>query len=134
MEKFPGGEISDCRVLDGVMVEKDATHPRMRRRIVNPRIVLLDCPLEYKKAESAMNLEITKEEDFEAILKQEEDFIQRVCSDIIALKPDLVITEKCVPLLAYLPVRTRALLTPPAFFSPSLCWVGASRTWRRTSL
>jgi T-complex protein 1 subunit gamma len=72
VEKFPGGELSDCRVLDGVMVEKDATHPRMRRKIANPRIVLLDCPLEYKKAESAMNLEITKEEDFEAILKQEE--------------------------------------------------------------
>ena len=100
VEKFPGGELSDCRVLDGVMVEKDATHPRMRRKIANPRIVLLDCPLEYKKAESAMNLEITKEEDFEAILKQEEDFIEKICSDIIALKPDLVITEKGVSDLA----------------------------------
>jgi T-complex protein 1 subunit gamma len=100
VEKFPGGELSDCRVLDGVMVEKDVTHPRMRRRIENPRVVLLDCPLEYKKAESAMNLEITKEEDFEAILKQEEDFIAKICADIIALKPDLVITEKGVSDLA----------------------------------
>jgi hypothetical protein len=45
-------------VLDGVMVEKDVTHPRMKRRIENPRIILLDCPLEYKKAESATNLEV----------------------------------------------------------------------------
>lgn len=59
VEKLPGGELSDCRVLDGVMVEKDTTHPKMRRRIENPRIVLLDCTLEYKKAESATALEVS---------------------------------------------------------------------------
>ena len=31
------------------MFNKDVTHPKMRRHIVNPRILLLDCPLEYKK-------------------------------------------------------------------------------------
>jgi T-complex protein 1 subunit gamma len=100
VEKIPGGELDDCRVLDGVMVEKDVTHPRMRKRIENPRIVLLDCPLEYKKAESATNLEITKDEDFEAILKQEEEYIAKMCDEILALKPDLVITEKGVSDLA----------------------------------
>ncbi len=34
------------------MINKDVTHPRMRRMIVNPRIMLLDCNLEYKKGES----------------------------------------------------------------------------------
>lgn len=39
-------------MLKGVMVNKDVTHPRMRRMIKNPRIILLDCSLEYKKGES----------------------------------------------------------------------------------
>jgi len=39
-------------VLRGVMLNKDVTHPKMRRRIENPRIILLDCNLEYKKGES----------------------------------------------------------------------------------
>lgn len=34
------------------MINKDVTHPRMKRMIKNPRIVLLDCSLEYKKGES----------------------------------------------------------------------------------
>jgi T-complex protein 1 subunit gamma len=55
VEKVPGGEIEMSRVLDGVMLNKDVTHPKMRRRIVNPRIILLDCPLEYKKGESQTN-------------------------------------------------------------------------------
>lgn len=58
----------------------------MKRRIVKPRIILLDCPLEYKKAESAANLELAKEEDFEAILRQEEDHIAKLCADILAFK------------------------------------------------
>ncbi|KAJ1758026.1 T-complex protein 1 subunit gamma, partial [Coemansia sp. RSA 1591] len=45
VEKVPGGEIEESRVLDGVMINKDVVHPKMRRRIENPRIVLLDCPL-----------------------------------------------------------------------------------------
>jgi len=44
------------------MINKDVTHPKMRRYIENPRIVLLDCPLEYKKGESQTNVEIVGEQ------------------------------------------------------------------------
>lgn len=96
VEKVPGGEIEDSRVLDGVMVNKDITHPKMRRRIENPRIVLLDCTLEYKKGESQTNIEISKEEDWNKILQIEEEQVKLMCDSILALKPDLVITEKGV--------------------------------------
>lgn len=82
------------------MLNKDVTHPGMKRRIENPRILLLDCPLEFKKGESQTNLELTKETDFEAVLRQEEEFIEKMCNNIIALKPDLVCTEKGVSDLA----------------------------------
>lgn len=82
------------------MLNKDVTHPSMRRRIENPRIVLLDCPLEYKKGESQTNIEIVKGEDWSTLLKMEEEYIERICKDIIAVKPDLVITEKGVSDLA----------------------------------
>jgi len=100
VEKVPGGEIEESRVLDGVMLNKDITHPKMRRRIANPRIVLLDCPLEYKKGESQTNIEITKEADWNRILEIEEEQIKAMCEKIIEYKPDLVITEKGVSDLA----------------------------------
>lgn len=96
VEKIPGGEIEDSRVLDGVMLNKDITHPKMRRRIENPRIILLDCTLEYKKGESQTNIEISKEEDWNKILQIEEEQVKLMCDSILALKPDLVITEKGV--------------------------------------
>lgn len=100
VEKVPGGEIEESRVLDGVMLNKDITHPKMRRRIENPRVVLLDCPLEYKKGESQTNIEISKEEDWNRILQIEEEQVKQLTDAIIALKPDLVITEKGVSDLA----------------------------------
>merc|ERR1712127_324929 len=94
VEKIPGGEISDCAVLSGVMFNKDVTHSKMRRRIENPRILLLDTPLEYKKGESQTNVEITDEEDWNTLLKMEEEYVENMCMEIIAFKPDVVITEK----------------------------------------
>ncbi|KAJ2882025.1 T-complex protein 1 subunit gamma [Coemansia aciculifera] len=100
IEKVPGGEIEESRVLDGVMVNKDVVHPKMRRHIENPRIILLDCPLEYKKGESQTNIEITREGDWSRVLEIEEEQIKAMCEKISALKPDLVITEKGVSDLA----------------------------------
>ncbi|KAK0490489.1 chaperonin Cpn60/TCP-1 family [Armillaria novae-zelandiae] len=96
VEKVPGGEIEQSRVLSGVMLNKDITHPNMRRRIINPRIILLDCPLEYKKGESQTNMEFSKVEDWEKAQAIEEEQIRLLCDKILEFKPDLVLTEKGV--------------------------------------
>eukprot|EP00049_Salpingoeca_infusionum_P022339 m.6180 g.6180 ORF g.6180 m.6180 type:complete len:548 (+) comp5135_c0_seq1:249-1892(+) len=100
VEKIPGGELEDCCVLKGVMLNKDVTLGSMRRKIENPRILLLDCNLEYKKGESKTDAEFTKEADFTRLLQLEEEYIKTICEDIIAVKPDVVITEKGISDLA----------------------------------
>ena len=96
VEKVPGGEIEQSCVLNGVMLNKDITHPNMRRRILNPRIILLDCPLEYKKGESQTNMEFSKETDWERAQNIEEEQVKALVNRILEFKPDLVITEKGV--------------------------------------
>lgn len=100
IEKIPGGTLDECKVLDGVMVNKDIVHPKMRREIRNPRILLLDCSLEYKKGESATNLEMSKETDMTDALQQEMDEIALMCNEILKHNPDVVVTEKGVSDLA----------------------------------
>merc|ERR1712157_242250 len=96
VEKIPGGEMSDCAVLSGIMFNKDVTHSKMRRRIEKPRILLLDSPLEYKKGESQMSVEITNTDDWGTMLRMEEEYVENLCAEIIAFAPDIVITEKGV--------------------------------------
>lgn len=100
VEKIPGGEIEDCIVLKGVMFQKDTVHSSMRRHIENPRILLLDTPLEYKKGESQTNMEVSGENDWNQLLLLEEEYVKNMCAEIIAHKPDIVITEKGVSDLA----------------------------------
>merc|ERR1719359_808075 len=100
VEKIPGGQLDECRVLKGVMMNKDVTHGKMRRYIKNPRVMLLDCTLEYKKGESSTNVELTDDKMWEELLRIEEEAIKEVCGEIIALNPDVVVTEKGVSDLA----------------------------------
>jgi len=100
VEKIPGGLVEDSHVVDGIMLNKDLTHRGMRQMIKNPRIVLMDSSLEYKKGESQTAVEITEETDFEAILAQEEAEIKKMCQYLIDVGCDLVITEKGVSDLA----------------------------------
>ena len=96
VEKIPGGELNESRVVRGVMLNKDVTHASMRRRIEHPRVVLLDCSLEYVKPESVANMEIHEAEEWDKALRNEEESVKEMCDYIIARKPDLVITEKGV--------------------------------------
>lgn len=100
VEKIPGGSIGDSMVLDGVMLNKDVTHAKMARRIENPRVLLLDSNLEYKKGESQTDFEIVGEKDFTRMLQIEEEQVRKMCDDIVQFKPTLVITEKGVSDLA----------------------------------
>lgn len=59
-----------------------------------PRVILHDSFLEYKKAESQTKMEFTIETDFTAVLEQENKEIKSFCENIIKLKTDVAITEK----------------------------------------
>lgn len=63
------------QVLDGVMFNKDVTHSKMRRKIENPRVLLLDCPLEYKKGEVCVGSR--------PCLQTVPGILQRCCSSVV---------------------------------------------------
>lgn len=70
IEKIPGGELVDSRVLRGVMVNKDVTHAGMRRKIDNPRVLLL---LSAKSQKGKVRLtEMLKPNDWRRYLQIEE--------------------------------------------------------------
>merc|ERR1711871_879863 len=50
--------------------------------------------------ESQTQIEISDDKAWEALLQEEENAIKEMCNDIIAVKPDLVVTEKGVSDLA----------------------------------
>lgn len=100
VERIPGGAIEDSCLIPGVILNKDVIHGGMRRRIDNPRILLIDCPLEYKKGESQTNIEVQREGEWSRYLELEEEQVREMCEMIVAFKPDLLVAEKGVSDLA----------------------------------
>ncbi|GLJ21164.1 hypothetical protein SUGI_0387260 [Cryptomeria japonica] len=95
VRKVPWGQLEDPKVLKGVMFNKDVfTLGKMRRKILNPRIILLDCPLEYKKEKIRQMQSRLRKRTWVVLLKMGEEYIEKICSQILSFKPDLVITEK----------------------------------------
>lgn len=45
------------------------------------RVILLDCPLEYKKGENSINVELKDASNFELLLKLEEEYVKGLCDD-----------------------------------------------------
>jgi T-complex protein 1 subunit gamma len=94
IEKIPGGDITDCCIVPGVMINKDISHSSMRRRIVNPRVILLDCNLEAQKDANGGTVDIENAEEWKQAMEEEESVVRKLVNDILKWKPDLVITEK----------------------------------------
>lgn len=65
------------------MLNKEAVSCEMRRVVKNPRIVLLDCPLEYKKANSQLNIQLGANADLSDILDVERKYISGLVDHIV---------------------------------------------------
>ena len=100
IEKITGGQIENSKVLSGILIAKDVSHPKMRRYILNPKILLLDCPVDFKKGESKQKFEINEEFKWENTLKTEENYTIYLCNILKRFQPDVIITEKNISDLA----------------------------------
>ncbi|KAM0680714.1 T-complex protein 1 subunit gamma [Glugoides intestinalis] len=94
------GSFEESEIINGIVIEKDLVHSQMRKNIENPKILLLDCSLEYRKGESVTSMELSGKDDFTRALQIEEEQIKRMCKNIIETGADIVITEKGISDLA----------------------------------
>lgn len=100
LEKICGGSIKESKVLNGIMINKDVSHPKMKRSFKNASIILLDCQIGFQKMESQTLLDVKKGKNWENIIKTEENYIIFICNILKSFNPDVIITEKGVSDLA----------------------------------
>nr|UXY86663.1 T-complex protein gamma SU [Cryptomonas paramecium] len=96
IEKIFGNKIENSRVLSGIIIPKDVCHPKMRRFISNPKILLLECSVDFKKTDFKSIVNIKNELKLQNILKTEENYTIYFCNIIKKFQPDILITEKNV--------------------------------------
>ena len=69
-----GGSIEDTQFVNGLLIDKDFSHPQMEKEIKEAKIVILTCPFEPPKLKNKNTINITSAEDYKALAKQEQDY------------------------------------------------------------
>lgn len=62
-----GKDVSDTRLVKGVVINKEFSHPQMEKKIENGKIALLSCPFEPPKLKNKHTLLISSAEDYKSL-------------------------------------------------------------------
>ncbi len=62
-----GGSIEDTYLINGIVVDKDMSHPQMDKAVVDARIAILTCPFEPPKPTTKHKVEITNRTDYDKL-------------------------------------------------------------------
>ena len=94
VEKKPGESISQTKLIQGVLLDKEVVHPGMPKRVENAKIALLSCPLEVEKTEFDAKLNIKNPEQMKAFLDEEEKMLRGMVDKIVSAGANVVVCEK----------------------------------------
>ncbi len=94
VEKKPGESLSDTKLIQGILLDKEVVHPGMPKRVENAKIALLSCPLEVEKTEFDAKLNIKNPEQMKAFLDEEENILRNMVAKIASAGANVAICEK----------------------------------------
>ncbi|KAG2379636.1 hypothetical protein C9374_006753 [Naegleria lovaniensis] len=84
VEGKTGGKLEDSQLVDGIVVDKEMSHPQMVKDIENAKIAILTCPFEPPKTKNKGTLEIDTVEKYNTLYEIEQNyFVEQVkkCKD-----------------------------------------------------
>jgi thermosome len=92
--KKPGESITDTRLVDGVIIDKEVVHPRMPKRVERAKIALVNRALEVKKTEFDAKINIESPEEIEAFLMQEEEMLRSMVEKVKEAGANVLFCQK----------------------------------------
>ncbi len=76
--KKQGGSMDDTQMISGIIVDKEAVHSGMPKKVEKAKIALVDSALEVKKTEIDAKIEITDPSQLHAFLDEEENMLKKM--------------------------------------------------------
>jgi thermosome len=92
--KKTGKSLLESQLVRGLIIDKEAVHPGMPKRLENAKIALLDCPLEIEKTEISAEIRIRDPNQMKAFLDQETKMLKEMVDKIKASEANVVFCQK----------------------------------------
>ena len=100
VEKKPGESLTDTKLINGIVLDKEAVHSGMPKRVEKAKIALIDTALEIEKTEFDAKINIESPEQMDAFLKQEESMIKDMVEKLVAKGATVILCQKGIDDLA----------------------------------
>jgi thermosome len=92
--KKTGKGLLESQLVRGLIIDKEAVHPGMPKKLENAKIALLDCPLEIEKTEISAEIRIRDPNQMKAFLDQETKILKQMVDKIKATEANVVFCQK----------------------------------------
>ena len=94
VEKKAGESITDTKLINGVLLDKEIVHVGMPKRVEKAKIALLNCPLEVEKTEMDAKINIENPDQMNAFLQEEENMLKGMVDKIVEAGANIVLCQK----------------------------------------
>ena len=94
VEKKHGGSVADTKLIKGIILDKERTHPRMPTLVKGAKIALIDSALEIKKTEVEAKIQIRDPMQMQKFLDEEERTLRGMVDKVKKSGATVVICEK----------------------------------------
>ena len=71
-----GGSLEDTTFVNGIIIDKDFSHPQMVKEIHDAKVLILTCPFEPPKPKTKHGLEIKSVEDYNKLYEMEQKYFE----------------------------------------------------------
>jgi chaperonin GroEL (HSP60 family) len=92
--KKTGKSLLESELIQGLIIDKEAVHPGMPKKVEKAKIALLDCPLEIEKTEFSAEIRIRDPLQMKAFLDQENKMLKEMVDKIKASGANVVFCQK----------------------------------------
>jgi T-complex protein 1 subunit epsilon len=88
-----GGHLEDTRLIHGVVIDKDMSHPQMAKEVRDARMAILTCPFEPPKPKTKHKIEIDSVEKYKQLQQQEQQYFHDMIKQVKDSGANLVICQ-----------------------------------------
>lgn len=92
--KRVGGKIEDSMLVDGMILDKERSHPDMPGEVKKAKIALLETPIKIKKTEAKASIGIKSPQQIKGFLEQEEKMIRDMVESVIKSGANTLFCQK----------------------------------------
>jgi len=93
VEGKTGGSLNDTTLVNGIIIDKEISHPQMPKEINDVKMCILTCPFEPPKPKTKHKLDITSRETYELLHDKEQEYFTNMVQKVKDSGANLVICQ-----------------------------------------